>query len=139
MNITYSLVSSKFTGEVRFTYNIDGLLIKYEVTNAMTSGNISNILKHLPKTYAELQALIAQSKTAQVTEVIEEITFDMMWKRYNDSGRSSKKKSLARWNKFNTDNQRKSYFYYPTYVKNIPPGVEKKYLETYLNAELWNN
>jgi hypothetical protein len=139
MNITYSLVSSKFAGEVRLTYNPEKLLVKYELFGDMTTNNIANVLKYLPVTTEQLEGLKKQSKTLQVSEVIEEITFDMLWKRYNDSGRSSKKKSLARWNKFNTDNQRKSYFYYPIYIKNIPPGVEKKYLETYLNAELWNN
>ncbi len=139
MNTTYSLVSSKFSGEVRVTFNSEKLLTKFEVLGEMVYHTHLHILNYLPLTSNELDKLKAESRTLQVTEVVEEITFDMFWKKYNDSARSSKKKSLAKWNKFNTDNQRKAYFYYSIYINNIPPGVEKKYCETYLNAEMWNN
>jgi len=140
MNTTYSLASSRFTdGEVRCSYNEQKLLTKFEVIGEIDFTRLVNVLKNLPLTTDELEELKGKSKTLTITEVLEEVTFDMFWRKYNDPNRSSKKKSLARWNKLNVPNQRKAFFYYDTYIKNIPPGIDKKYCETYLNAELWNN
>jgi hypothetical protein len=63
----------------------------------------------------------------------------MFWKKYNDKERSSKKRTLAKWNKMSQVEQTKAYNYIQKYFNSIPNGVETKYAETYLNAELWNN
>lgn len=73
-----------------------------------------------------------------LVEMNQEVSFDMMWDLYNDKDRSSKKRSLVVWNRLSKDNQIKAYYHYPAYQKNRG-SAEKKYLETYLRAELWNN
>jgi hypothetical protein len=139
MNTTYSISSSRFDGEVRVTYNPEKLLVKFEVIGSIEHKRMIQVLRLLPLTSDELNDLKKTSKTVVIQEVFEEITFDMMWKRYDDSDRSSKKKSLAKWAKMDVANQRKAYFFYAKYVRSLPPGVAKKYLTTYLNDELWNN
>jgi hypothetical protein len=78
-------------------------------------------------------------KDMQITEVSQGITFDAFWSRYNDKVNSSKKKTEARWNKMSATEQVKAFRYIDRYFASIPFGTRKKYAETYLNAELWNN
>jgi hypothetical protein len=73
-----------------------------------------------------------------VVERSQKITFEMFWKKYNDASRSSRKRSLKLWNKLDETNQVKAYYHYDTYNRNRG-NAEKKYCETYLNCELWNN
>ncbi|TAG31911.1 MAG: hypothetical protein EAZ35_02345 [Sphingobacteriia bacterium] len=79
-----------------------------------------------------------KSFKCEVVEIHQKISFDMFWNQYNDGSRSSKKRSLSVWNKLKEEDQIKAYYYYPKYNKNRG-NAEKKYCETYLNAELWNN
>jgi len=74
-----------------------------------------------------------------VTEIDQNITFDKFWNRYDDKLNSSKKKTQVKWNKMPAAEQAKAFRYIGKYFASIPSGTRKKYAETYLNAELWNN
>lgn len=136
--MTYSLTSNKFEGEVLFTFSDKGLLIKMEVLADFTFEQQEGLFKIIPGNLATLIQIKAKWNHLTFTEVQTEVTFEMMWDRYNDKTRSSKKKSLTAWNKHNKANQIKAYNHFPKYDRNRGTA-EKKYLETYLNAELWNN
>jgi hypothetical protein len=73
-----------------------------------------------------------------VVEMDFKITFQMFWDKYNDKERSSKKRSERLWDKLSEDNQVRAYYFYDTYNKKRG-NAEKKYCETYLSAEQWNN
>ncbi len=73
-----------------------------------------------------------------VVEMEMKITFDMFWLKYDDRNRSSKKRSEKLWGKLSEADQVKAYYHYDKYNRNRG-NAEKKYCETYLNAELWNN
>lgn len=140
MNRIFSLSSSAFSGEVLFEFNETGLLEKYDKSGATLSEPQQKwILKSLPRELAELERVIAGTSTAKLTEIVQDITFDMFWNKYDEKDRSSKKRTLSKWNKMSKTQQVKAYFYIPKYFNSIPSGVAKKYAETYLNAELWNN
>lgn len=62
----------------------------------------------------------------------------MFWDKYNDKIRSSKKKSLKIWDKLTSTDQVKAFTYIHTYNRHRG-NAEKKYAETYLGSELWNN
>ena len=66
------------------------------------------------------------------------ITFSMFWDKYDDKERSSKKRCEKMWGKYDESHQVKAYYFIEVYNRNRG-NAEKKYCETYLNAEQWNN
>jgi hypothetical protein len=136
----YSLTSDSFTGEVMFVFNDWSLLESFDTTGAQLSETQQVfLLKSLPRDLAELQNLISKSISAKITEIPFTVTFDLFWNRYNEKLRSSRKKSLAKWIRLSATDQAKAYYFIAKYENSIPNGVSKKYAESYLNAELWNN
>lgn len=141
---TYLLQSSRFDGHVLFEFNDEGLLVRYDLTEAtLNEEQTVFILQKLPKTIDAIQTVLGNSKEAKlILQKVVAVTFDMFW---FDKGRarwpqnSSKKKCLTWWNRSKQTERDKAYNYLPAYEKNIPAGTARKYAETYLNAELWNN
>lgn len=136
----YLLTSTAFTGEVEFTFNDSGILESFDAKRADLSAIQQLwILKEMPSNINEVQRILVGSKTATLTEIKEEITFEMFWNRYDEKQRSSKKKAEMRWKRMKETDQIKAFKYIQRYEQSIPQGVCKKYAETYLNAEQWNN
>lgn len=137
---TYSLTSTAFDGEVLFDFDDAGNLVKFDTSAATLSQNQQMwILKQMPKHLAHIQKVLGESKTATLTEIKQEVTFDMFWNRYNLKDRSSKKRTLIKWNRMNRADQIRAFNHIAKYELTLKPGVDKKYAESYLNAELWNN
>ncbi|MDR0677691.1 MAG: hypothetical protein LBF57_03400 [Holosporaceae bacterium] len=82
---------------------------------------------------------IVKTENSTVTEIFQEITFEMFWNKYDDKLSSSKKRAIAKWNKMSSAEQVKAYNYIRKYFNTLEGGIRKKYAETYLNAETWNN
>ncbi|MBK9292585.1 MAG: hypothetical protein IPM52_13315 [Bacteroidetes bacterium] len=138
--ITYSLTSSAFEGEVIFDFDDNGLLVRYDASGAnLTEGQQVFLLRRLPRELAQIKTFLENSPTARFTPIEQEISFEMFWNRYNEKLRSSKKKALKIWNRLSRADQIKAYRYITRYEQSVYPGTPKKYAETYLNAELWNN
>ncbi len=136
----YSLTSTAFDGEVLFEFNDAGILQKFDTSAAQLSEQQQLwILKKMPKHLAHVKMILGDSETATLTELKQDVTFEMFWNRYNEKVRSSKKKAERIWNRLTKTNQVKAFRGIQTYERNIPGGVLKKYAETYLGAELWNN
>lgn len=136
----YSLTSVAFDGEVIFTFNDSGLLESFDISGAELSEKQHLwILKELPRELCEIKRVMGSSVSASMTELKKEITFEMFWQRYNEKIKSSKKKSLAKWNRLSKADRVKAFYFISKYEMSIPNGVAKKYAESYLNAELWNN
>jgi hypothetical protein len=95
------------------------------------------LLEHMPREIAELNLLKTPNTT--ITEIKQEVNFEMFWQHYDDKLTSSKRKTLKRWNQMHAADQVRAYNYVTKYFNSIPPGTRKKYAETYLNAELWAN
>lgn len=137
---TYSLTSDAFTGEVVFSFNDAGLLISYDATGANLSEKQQVfLLRNLPRELAEVKAMLANSPSAKFVQINKEITFEMFWDKYDEKTRSARKLAEALWKRMSVANRNKAYWYIPKYVNSILPGVPKKYAETYLRQELWNN
>ena len=138
----YIMTSTTFTGEVMFEYDDNSqLLLNYSVEHAKLSERQQVwLLKHLPRELAEMESITQSNPAIKFTEMKEaEITFELFWNKYDDKINSSRKRTLAAWNKLNVTNRQRAYRFIPTYFANIPQGTRKKYAETYINAELWNN
>lgn len=136
---TLVLTSTNFEGELEFRYDFNGYLCFFENRSHMDKLQLAWLLKRIPPTIDDLKAMVKKSKAAKLTEIKHEITFEMFWERYNNKSLSSKKKSLTRWNRMSKAQRAKAYYYIPKYFNSMPAGVAKKYAETYLNSEIWNN
>lgn len=141
MNETYLLTSGGFTGDVLFEFDADGLLVRYDISGAqLNTTQKAWMLERLPCHLNDLQLVLGNSKTAKLTKQLRtSVTFEDFWNRYNDKTTSSKKKTLLIWNRMSQTERDKAFNYIPAYFRSIPTGVAKKYANTYLNAELWNN
>ena len=133
----FQLTSTSFTGYVEFHYGDNDLLDKMEVHADLSERQQVFLLKNMPREIPELDKL--KSPTVTITEIDQEVTFEMFWNRYDEKIRSSKKKALAGWNKMSKASQVRAFRFISKYESNILPGTAKKYAETYLNAELWAN
>lgn len=114
-----------------------GLLCQLEIKQCLASNVIALVLRQAPLCIDELLAWCRLHKYT-VVELQQKITFDMLWDKYNDKARSSKKKSQKLWEKLDEANQVKAYYHYDAYNRNRG-NADKKYCETYLRDELWNN
>ena len=136
---TYLLTSDKWSGEVELIYNEQGYLVEFKNRSHMSDEQLRWFMNHTPNTISLLKALVANT-SAKITLVPQTaITFAMFWERYDDRTNSSRKRTEAKWNRMNKSEQLKAYNYIGYYLANIPHGTRKKFAETYLNAELWNN
>ncbi|MCX6232640.1 MAG: hypothetical protein NTZ33_13975 [Bacteroidetes bacterium] len=136
----YQLTSDAFTGFVDLYFNELGLLVEFSLKSAGLSEQQQIwILKKMPRELPELQLIVEGAPNLKLTEIKLEITFEMFWNKYDDKLISSRKKTLAKYNKLNKTDQLKAYNYISMYFASISAGTRKKYAETYLNAELWNN
>jgi len=134
---TFHLTSLAFDGFVEFVFSDNGLLERYDIQANLSEKQQIYVLKHLPREIRELDAF--KSETSAITEVTMDVTFDQFWNRYDEKIRSSKKKTLLRWNKMSKGEQFRAFRFISKYESNILPGTAKKYAETYLSAELWAN
>lgn len=96
------------------------------------------VIAHLKPNLSEFLEWVKTQKGMTIVELQQRVTFDLFWKKYDDRIRSSKKRSEKLWNKLSEADQLKAYYFIDTYNRNRG-NAEKKYCETYLNAEMWNN
>ena len=135
----FSLISRAFTGEVFFEFR-NGLLARFDMSGAeLNDQQHATLVRNLPRTPDEAKAFMEKSRNAIFTEIAQVVTFDMFWKQYDDKFNSSRKKTEIKWNKMPVTEQLKAFRHINRYFSSIPQGTRKKYAETYLNAELWNN
>lgn len=136
----YLLTSPKWEGEIEVVYNDLNLMVSIDISRAdLAEKQQIYFLRDLPRELAELERLKQKSPMLVVTEVPQEISFEMFWNRYDEKIRSSKKRAEKAWNKMSKTDQVKAYSYINKYKQSLYAGTNAKYAETYLNAELWNN
>ena len=136
----FHITSTRFEGHVELKFNDDDRFGGIDFTESSVTMEQQKML--LQKVPADVNALGMYDKykdSITVTEITQNITFEMFWGKYDDKINSSKKKTQAKWNKMSAAEQAKAYRYIVKYFASIPSGTRKKYAETYLNAELWNN
>jgi len=133
----FHMTSPAFEGYIEFAFNDNGLLNKMSVHTRLGDKQHVYLLKNLPREIIELGAFKGGSVT--ITEIKQEIGFDMFWDKYDDKVNSSRKRTLEKWNKMKPADRARAFWYISKYFGSIPSGTRKKFAETYLNAELWNN
>lgn len=137
----YVITSDVFAGEIGISYSAAGELQGFDLASASLSEKQQVwLLRNMPRTPAELHNLVKNAPSLRLEQVPERaVPFEDFWKRYDDCKVSSKKRALVAWNKMSEAEQSKAYRYVGTYFRSLPQGTRKKYAETYLHSELWNN
>lgn len=138
---TYKITSEKIAGEITVVYDDRRELAKLDMSGAeMTIQQKNWLMANQPNTEDKLFDMQQKSKWMKIDLMPESIiTFEMFWQRYDDKINSSKKRAKQRWDKMSERDRNKAFYYINRYFASIPQGTRKKYAETYLNAELWNN
>jgi hypothetical protein len=136
---SYLVTTKKSPLGIIYSFNIESeVLTGIEIKDDHPIDTIVTIFQTAKFRFNELLSEVKKWPDAVVVEITANITFAMFWEQYDDASRSSKKRSEKIWTRLGKENQVKAYYYYPTYLKN-KGNAEKKYCETYLNAEMWNN
>lgn len=138
---SYLLTGEAFRGQVAVEYNDAGILSGCCFENAALSENQQVwLLRNIPVSTGGLPDFLKAAPSLRMQEMeYTEPTFDRFWDAYDDKINSSKRKTKLKWDKMPSMERIKAYRYIGTYFRNLPTGTRKKYAETYLNAELWNN
>ncbi len=138
--MNYALTSTEFTGYIDLEYDQDGLLIGMQIHAELSKEQRMWFVKVLPPTLEELKTILREKKSnARIQEIKFQPTFDDFWMKYDDRTTSSRKRALTKWDRMSRTDQSRAYKYIDRYFQQIPSGTRKKYAETYLNSELWNN
>lgn len=135
----FIITSPQFTGEIELVYNDDGYLIKYDNRSEMDRTQIDYLLCRFPVHSALLQSLFSKSKSL-VTEVSEDLSFDLFWNKY--SYKIGNKKRCEKLWELLTDKEKHDCLAairkYDTYLSQRPK-MDKAYPETFLNQKRWEN
>lgn len=135
----FHVTSDKTKDGVVYGYDEEtGHFVSIEVKEKFTLEVTNNLIANI-KPHVDLFVNWAKHfKALVVVELQQKITFEIFWNKYNDKDRSSKKKSQKIWEKLPEPDQVKAYYHIDRYNR-TRGNADKKYCETYLNAELWNN
>ena len=122
-----------------YSYNkASELFVGIDFNQQLSYDGTTTVIKEIKPSLNEFMAWAKNIKGMEVVELSMDITFLMFWDKYNDKSRSSKKKCEAMWNRLSAADRVKAYYHVDTYNRHRG-NAEKKYCETYLSAELWNN
>ena len=134
-----TFTNHKATALVEF--NNEGWLIKYELTpGTFGEDQFYYITRMFPYTIKRMQHWLENKfPNVKIQEVQDDLSFDAFYDTY---AHKISKRSVAEniWKKMPDTERAKAIKYISTYDRHvIQTGVNKKYPETYLNSEMWNN
>lgn len=135
----FSITSKEFIGAivVGFDDQTDDF-VSIDFSKAVLSKKQHEwFLVNMPKSIAVLNQWLLEKRKLKIEE--EQITFEKFWDAYGDKVCSSRKKTLAKWEKMSVVEQGKAYRFIGRYLASLGQGIRQKYAETYLNSEIWNN
>lgn len=137
--IKYTITSHKYKGQVIIVFANAVIQVFNAQDATLTPTQVAWLLHAALKGE---EAFLKAADNADAFTIIgekEELTFEMFWNRYNEKTHSSKRKAQLKWNRMSKQQQILAYMHITAYFKSIPSGIAKKYAETYLNSEIWNN
>lgn len=134
----FILTSSKFSGQVSYKYCDSGYLIEFRYEATMNDQQRNWLLSKMPLTIAGFEALIANSDTVKVEEVMLDLSFESFWKTYPHKRNPQRCKPL--WEKMSEKNKLQclqSIEPYKRYVQRR--GIAHKDPEGYLRGQEYLN
>lgn len=140
MNKTkYTITSQKYKGQVIITFANSIVILFNAIEASLTTTQVQWFLTNALKGEEAFYNMVVAADVFTIVGEKEELTFEMFWNRYNEKTHSSKRKAQLKWNRMSKQQQILAYMHITAYFKSIPSGIAKKYAETYLNSEIWNN
>lgn len=137
----YLIEFKKSAASALLEYNEDGYLVKYELEpGAFGKVQFEYFLKHFPKNINFLNAWKTEGPGGTKVKLVEEeLTFEAFYDAY--ANKVSKKATAEKiWNKMPNPERAKAIKYIQVYDQRLrQTSINKKYPETYLNAQEWNN
>jgi len=136
----YIYTSDYLKGEVEFVYDEEtGWLQRFSFDNAEpTERQRIWMCQNLPIVIQNLIPVL-QTPTSKITEIEEEVTFDMFWKRYREKFTSYKAGGIVpaekAWNKLTKGEQNLAFKNIERYSLGIMPNCNNVYASTYLNQK----
>ena len=137
----YLLEFTNYQAKALFEFAQNGFLVKYELDPGSFEEKQFAFLKEIfPRTVAHMQALISwKMPNVRISELKQDLSFEAF---YNAYAYKVSKRSTAEnaWKKLPDTEKAKAIAYIPVYDRFISEKrINKKYPETYLNSEMWNN
>lgn len=136
----YMVTSNSFDGELVFKYDLNSLLIAFEIQATLTPSQRDWFFKNLPLNEQTLVvAWPKASKTMRVQEVPEDLSFETFYNRYAYKV-GDKKKCQKLWANLTDENKAKALHAIAKYHKFVEStGTAKVYPERFLSKEYYNN
>jgi hypothetical protein len=137
----YLITFIKQEANTLLEYNDDGYLIKYELTpGTFEKLQFAFLSSKFPKNLVNIQHWIDAKLPNVVIKVVDEdLSFERFYNLY-DHKISKRSRAESAWNALSKVDKALAIAYLPKYETHLrKTGVNKKYPETYLNSEVWNN
>lgn len=124
-----------------FDYNNEGYLLNYTLTpGRFEQVHFDFLFKRFPKNLVMMKAWMEEKFPNVTFKIIEEdLSFDAFYNKY---AHKVSKRSVAEkvWKNMPDTERAKAIAFIPIYQQHLlKTNVNKKYPETYLNSEMWNN
>jgi hypothetical protein len=122
-------------------FNADGHLLKYELSPGTFDNKAYKVFfANFPININWIATWKKQGFShVEIVELKQDLSFETFYNRYNHKV-SKRSKAENVWNRMSDTEKAKALAYINKYDKYLSESkVNKKYPETYLNSEMWNN
>lgn len=135
----YKIESKRLPGiQFIFEYDLNGVLISFTVNGELSSADVQGFEMAVNLSEADF-LLLCQKRGVKPIVIPADLNFDTFWNAYDYKERSSKKKCQLIWAKMPDFKRAKAIAYIGRYNSILSTGnTAKKYAETYLNSEIYN-
>ncbi|MDC9722393.1 MAG: hypothetical protein PSN34_06425 [Urechidicola sp.] len=137
---TYNIIGSSFKGVMVFKYDLNGILVAFELQDVvMNQQQVAWLFsRHFPYKEGQINNYRAY-RNFTVTEGEFDLTFDMFWDAYKH--KVKREMSIKAWNKLSDSDKMKALVnikHYDGYLAR-KRNMEKAHASTYLNQKYFND
>ncbi|PCI11890.1 MAG: hypothetical protein COB73_00875 [Flavobacteriaceae bacterium] len=137
---TYNIIGTSFTGVMVFKYDLNGILVAFELQDAdeLKPVQVKWLFSHFPYKENEISHFRA-IRNFTVTEGDFDLTFDMFWDAYKH--KVKREMSVKAWSKLSGSDKMKALVnikHYDGYLAR-KRNMEKAHASTYLNQKYFND
>ncbi len=120
----YYVTAPSFGGFVEYIYNASGLLVYFNTQEAILNAEqLFWFVNNIPTTLDEFNKVVISTPNLNRQQITQEITFDMIWNRYDDKLTSSRKRAQIKWQKMSDADKVKAYYFIPSFFNSLGAGI----------------
>lgn len=134
----YLIIGKDASKTITLGYDADGDLERLIFDGDFTPEQRTYGLRHAPVRHEQLAPLAKELKW-KVKPLEFDLSFENFYELYGN--KVGKKRAESRWKRLSREQKVKALLFIEKYDNQLKqqPGVQKKYPESYLNAEPWND